>query len=265
VDPTANRVVLRPRFFDRECVFLLVTPALGSLLLAVMLALHSPQPETIHCERATQQCTYFFPGFRTGDTYTNALADWKSSKVIHDKQGGASWKVERRQGPLWLGSQQGDQATMALYAKLSADLQAFIDDPNRPTFDAMLPPSKVTYVAFALIFPFGLLLGFFGFRWWRGWYAELELDPHKRTITIHRRPMFFTGPRTLEKPVSELRLSEDVERRNIGKGQSAKFARFELWDTRGKRVFKYLTLYDNKSRAQLDADMKLLSDFVQRS
>src|SRR3954468_7288066 len=126
LDPSANRVVLRPRFFDPECVFLLVIPALGALGLAVLLIIHNPQPETVHCDRAAQTCTYFFPSFGAGDTYTNALSDWKASKVVHYKKGGASWKVERGQGPLWLGSQRGDAATMDLYAKLSADLQAFL-------------------------------------------------------------------------------------------------------------------------------------------
>jgi len=257
LDPTANRVVFRPRFFDRECVFLLVVPALGSLVLAVLLALHDPKPETVHCDRAAQTCTYFFPSF-VGNTYTNALGDWKKSEVVHYKRGGASWKVTRPQGPLWLGSQQGDQETMDLYTRFSADLQAFLDDPKRPTFDALLPPSKVTYVGFVFVFLFGLLLGFFGFRWWRGWYCELELDPHERTITIHRRPMFFTGPRTLELSVKDLKLSEHVERRDIGRGQTAKFARFELRNTAGKRVWRYTTLYDKKSRAKLDGDMALL-------
>lgn len=237
-------------------------PALGSLVLAVLLIMHSPKPETVHCDRAAQTCTYFFPSFGRGDTYTNALGDWKASKVVHYKKGGASWQVERPQGPLWLGSQQGDRATMDLYTKLSSDLQAFLDSPQRATFDAVLPSSKVTYVGFVFIQVFGLLLGYFGFRWWRGWYAELELDPRERTITIHRRPMFFTGPRTLTRPAKELRLVENVERRSVGRGQSAKFARFELRDTGGKLVFHYRTLYDRKSRAKLDGDMKLLAEFV---
>lgn len=77
--------------------------------------------------------------------------------------------------------------------------------------------------------------------------------------------MFFTGPRTLTKPVKELRLVENVERRAVGRGQTAKFAHFELRDTSGKLVFRYRTLYDRKSRAKLDGDMKLLADFIQRS
>jgi len=263
--PTQS-IVLRPRFFDRECVFLLVMPALGSLVFVVLLLVHSPKPETIHCERAIQTCTYFFPSFGSGDTYTNAIGDWKASKVVHYKAGDASWKVERTQGPLWLGLQQSDRATIDLFERLSTDLQAFLDDPNRPTFDAVVPPNQnVSYAGFIGIVAFGLLLGYFGFKWWRGWYATLELDQQQRTVTIHRRPMFFTGPRTVTKPVNELRLVEGVERRSVGRGQSAKFARFELRDPQGKLVFRYRTLYDKKSRAKLDGDMKLLADFIQRS
>jgi len=205
-------------------VTLLVLPALGSLVLVAMLLVtrESARIETVHCDRAANLCTYFFPGPFNGDTYTDALSNWKSSKVVTRKTG-TTWKVERGTTPLWLGSDTSDAPTIALYRKLSGDLQAFLGDPARATYDAALPPPPKSYVGFAFIFLFGALCGFFGFRWWRGWYAELELDPKERTITIHRRPMFFTGPRTLTRAVNELRLVEAVENRYIGRGQRAKF------------------------------------------
>lgn len=262
MDPGSNRIVLKPRFFDRECVVLLTLPALGSLVLVFMVLINKPRAETVHCDRASGHCTYFFPGPFNGDTYGDDLAHWKSSTVLTRKSGEMTWKVERTTTSLWLGSDTKDPATIALYRKLSADLQAFLSDPSRPTYDAAIPPVPPKYFPLFFVVLFGGLMGYFGFRWWRGWYAELVLDPAQRTITIHRRPMFFTGPRTLTRPVSELRLVEAVENRYIGRGQRAKFAHFELRDAAtGKRVFKYLAYYDRKSRAQLDGDMALLARF----
>ena len=241
-------------------------PCLGSFVLAVMAVMAltgTPKPQTVHCDRASGRCTYFFPGPFNGDTYSNAIAEWKSSKIVTRRNGDKTWKVERTSTPLWLGSDTKDAPTLELYRRFSADLQAFLDDPNRPTYDAEFPlPPRGSPVGAVVIIAFGLLLGRFGFRWWRGWYAELELDPAQRTITIHRRPMFFAGPRTVTRHVKDLRLVEAVENRYIGRGQRAKFAHFELREqTTNRRVFKYLALYDGKTRAQLDGDMVLLSRF----
>jgi hypothetical protein len=103
VDASANRIVLRPRFFDRECVVLLLLPALGALVLAGMVLTTTARTETVHCDRAANLCTYFFPGPFNGNTYMDALASWKSSHVVTRKSG-TTWEVERGTTPLWLGS-----------------------------------------------------------------------------------------------------------------------------------------------------------------
>lgn len=265
LDATANRLVFRPRLFDRVCVFLLVIPCLGALELAVMALLASPKPQTVHCDRASGHCAYFFPGLLNGNTYSDAITDWKSSKLVTRRNGEKTWVVDRTSTPLWLGNDTDDAPTIALYRKYSADLQAFLDDPNRATYDAEFPlPPRGSPAGVIVIVAFGLLLGWFGFRWWRGWYAELELDPAQRTITIHRRPMFFTGPRRVTHAVRDLRLHEAVEQRNVGRGNRAKFAIFELRDkATDKRVFKYAALYDGRTRAKLDGEQALLSKFFQ--
>lgn len=262
-DPTANRIVLRPRLFDRVCVFLLVVPCFGAFMLTVMVLIAHPQPQTVHCDRASGRCAYFFPGPFNGDTYSNAIAEWKHSKIITRRNGDKTWMVERTSTPLWLGTDTTDAATIELYRKYSADLQAFLDDPNRATYDAVFPlPPPVNRAPVIFIIAFGLLLGWFGFRWWRGWYAELELDAATRSIIIHRRPMFFTGPRTVTRHVKDLRLVERVEQRNVGRGNRAKFALFELREqATDKPVFKYAALYDGRTRAKLDGDMALLARF----
>ena len=244
------------------CVAFLVLPCLVAFALPVMVLMHTVKPETVHCDRASGRCTYFFDGPFSGDTYENPIAEWKSSKVVTRRNGAKTWKVERTSTPLWLGSDAKDAPTIALYDKLSADLQAFLDDPARPTFDAVFPLPHVSYVPLLFVIGFGLLLGWFGFRWWRGWYAELELDAATRSVIIHRRPMFFTGPRTVTRQVKDLRLVEAVENRYIGRGQRAKFAHFELREqATDRRVFKYLALYDGKTRAKLEGDMALLASF----
>ncbi|MBV8762538.1 MAG: hypothetical protein JO257_34960 [Deltaproteobacteria bacterium] len=244
---------------------LLLLPALGSLVLVGMLLTTRSRAETVHCDRAANLCTYFFPGPFNGDTYTDALANWKSSKVVARKSA-TTWKVERGTTPLWLGSDTQDAATIALYQQLSADLQAFLGDPARATYDASIPPPPKRYAGFVFIVLFGALCGLYGLRWWRGWYTELALDPAQRTIAIHRRPMFFTGPRTVTRPVRELKLVEAIENRYVGRGNRAKFAHFELRDAAsGKRVFKYLAFYDRKNRAQLDGDMELLARFFREA
>ena len=238
-------------------------PCLGVFVLAFMALTYKPMPQTVHCDRASARCTYFFPGPFNGDTYSNAITEWKSSKIVTRRDGEKSWKVERTSTPLWLGTDSDDAPTIELYRKYSADLQAFLDDPTRASYDAAFPiPPRGNPAGLILIVAFGLLLGWFGFRWWRGWYAELELDPAQRTITIHRRPMFFTGPRRVTIAVRELRLRESVEQRNVGRGSRAKFAIFELRDqATDKRVFKYAALYDGRTRAKLDGDQALLSKF----
>lgn len=262
-DPSANRIVLRPRFFDRECVFLLVVPCLGAAMLTVMALLARPMSETVHCDRASASCTYFFPGMFNGNTYTNPLAEWKSSKLITRKSGEKAWKVERTSTPLWLGWDSSDPSTVALFQKYAGELQTFLETPSQPTFDVAFPKEPIQRWRVIYIIAFGTFLGWFGFRWWRGWYSTLTLDPAARTITIYRKPMFFIGPRTVTRAASELRLVENVEDRYIGRGNRAKFALFELRDkATNKRVFKYVTLYDRKSRAQIDGDMALLARFV---
>jgi hypothetical protein len=74
--------------------------------------------------------------------------------------------------------------------------------------------------------------------------------------------MFFTGPRELRMPAADLRLVEGVEKRYLGRGQSAKFARFELRTPAGKQVFRYTIMYDAKNRAALDGYMQLLANHV---
>ena len=262
-DPSANRIVLRPRVFDRMCVGFLVLCCLGSVELGVMALTHTARPQTVHCDRGSGRCTYFFDGPFNGDTYSNAIAEWKSSKVITRRNGDKTWKVERTSTPLWLGTDTKDAATIALYQRMSADLQAFLDDPTRPTYDAVFPlPPPVSHFPLIFVFGFGLLLGWFGFRWWRGWYATLELDAAQRAITIHRHPMFFTGPRTVTRHVKDLRLVERVEQRSVGRGNRAKFAVFQLREqSTDSLVFKYAALYDGRTRAKLDGEMALLSRF----
>lgn len=160
---------------------------------------------------------------------------------------------------LWLADDYTKQ-----FRAMSDDYRAFVADPARATFDAAWQGIKPMPLPGAIALA-GVCL-FFALRWWRGWNAELEIDPSERTVTIRRRPMFFTGPRTLTRPATELRLVEAVENRYVGRGQRAKFVHFELRDAAsGKRVFRYLALYDKKTRAQLDADMALLAQHVQSS
>jgi len=251
-------VTLRPRFFDRLCVFFLVLPGVQALFFAVMLALPHP-PTTLHCERATQACAVFFPSLMGGDRYGYDLGDFKTSHVVVNKAGMVEWKIERGKGPLWIGQATKKDARIEEYRRLADDFQAFLLDPKRTTFDASLAP--VGGAPWPMLIIIGLVMCYFGLRWWRGWYAELELDPAAREITIHRKPMLFTGPRTKKVAASELRLVEAVENRYIGRGQRAKFARIELRDQTGKRVFRYTTLYDQKSRAVLDGYMALLAGF----
>ena len=242
---------------------MLVLPCLGTFVLAFMVLTYKPAPQTVHCDRASGRCTYFFPGPFNGDTYENPIAEWKSSKVITRRNGDKTWKVERTSTPLWLGTDTKDASTIALYDQFSADLQAFLADPARPTFDAAFPIAPIPN-RFPLVFVmgFGLLVGWFGFRWWRGWYTTHELDAAQRAITIHRHPMFFTGPRTVTRHVKDLRLVERVEQRSVGRGNRAKFAVFQLREqSTDSLVFKYAALYDGRTRAKLDGEMALLSRF----
>jgi hypothetical protein len=251
-------VTLRPRFFDRLYVTLLVLMAVGSAI-GIGLSLIPQGPPHLHCERAANTCTMFWPSPMIGSTYDYDLSTLKNSRTYKDK-GGTGWKVDWGARPLWLATSSNDPAAIAAYTRLAADFQAFLTDPSRPTFDGTYgaPPKPRIWI---FILAFGLVCGYFGFRWWRGWYAEIELDSAARELTIHRRPMFFTGPRTKKYAASELRLSEHVDKRSLGRGQSAKFATFELRDAHGKRVFKYTTMYDGKHRAVLDGHMALLRDF----
>jgi hypothetical protein len=197
------------------------------------------------------------------DTYSDQLSNFTASTVVEHKDHTASWKVERTTRPLWLGNQTGDAQLLAIYRDRSADLQAFLADRGRATYDARFElPRTGSPAGIVVIGLFSLLLAYFGFRWWRGWYAELEVAGDE--IIIRRRPMFFTGPRELRMPMGDLVLSEHVEKRYLGKGQSAKFALFELRTREGKRVFKYTTMYDQKSRGVLDGYMQLLGSHISR-
>jgi hypothetical protein len=259
LDASATRVILRPRFFDRLCVCLLLFPGIQMLVMAVLFAL-GPKPATLHCDRGTQSCQTFFPTlFLGGNHYNYDLGDFQASHVVPNRDGTYSWKVDRGKGPLWLGIATKDPAKVAQYRRMAADLQTFLDHPQTATFDASF--QTIGTAPWWLFVGVGLLACIYGFRWWRGWYAELELDRAAREITIHRRPMFFTGPRTVKLAASDVRLDEAIERRYVGNFQRALFARFELRDTHGKRVFRYATLYDKKSCAQLDGYLVALKSF----
>ena len=258
LDPSATRVTLRPRFFDRLCVCLLLLPGIQMVVMAVMF-MAGPRPGTVHCDRGTQECIAYYPSLFGGNHYHYDLGDWHASHVVQSKDGTYNWKVERGAGPLWLGLTTKDQALVARYQQMASDLQTFLDHPHSATFDASFQTMKPA--PWPMLIIIGLVMCYFGLRWWRGWYAELELDPAAREITIHRKPMLFTGPRTKKLAASELRLAEAVENRYIGRGQRAKFARIELRDQTGKLVFRYTTLYDNKSRAVIDGYMQLLAGF----
>lgn len=263
LDPSASRIVLRPRFFDRLYVVLLVAAGLGGLAFPVVFLIAGSQPhiETVHCDRASDTCTYSFPSLFGNDTYTNRLTTWTSSKAIEERDHSVSWKVERATTPLWLGTRTTDPALVAIYRAQAGELQVFLADPTRTTFDEHFEiPRSGSPAGIVLVGLLGLILAYYGFRWWRGWYAELEFAGDD--VIIRRRPMFFTGPRELRMPRAELRLVEAVEKRYLGKGQSAKFARFELQTRDGKRVFRYTTMYDGKSRAVLDGYMQLLANHV---
>lgn len=253
-------MTLRPRFFDRFYVSLLVLWAVGGVI-GAGLALIPQGPAHLHCERAPNKCTMFWPSPMIGSTYEYDLSTLKNSRTYTDK-GGTGWKVDWGARPLWLATSSNKAADIKLYTQLASDFQAFLADPSHPTFDATYgaPPAQVPI--FMVILAFGLFAGYFGFRWWRGWYATLEVDHAAREITIHRKPMFFTGPRTQKYAARDLTLSEHVDKRYLGRGASAKFAKFELRDQQGKRVFKYTIMYDNKNRAVLDGYMQLLRDFI---
>jgi len=259
LDPSATRVTLRPRFFDRLCVCLLLLPGIQMVVMAVMF-MAGPRPGTVHCDRGTQECIAYYPSLFGGNHYHYDLGDWHASHVVQNRDGTYEWKVERGQGPLWLGLATKDKATVAHYQQLAAELQAFLEHPHSATYDASFQTMKAA--PWPLLLIVGLIATFYGFRWWRGWYAELELDPGARELTIHRKPMFFTGARTRTYAAKDLRLLERIENRYVGRGQRAKFARFELRDLQGKRVFRYTTMYDAANRAVLDGYMALLKDFV---
>jgi hypothetical protein len=252
--------VFRPRFFDQLCVALLVLSGLMALVLAG-LSLRGPTATTFHCDRASQACEAYFPSLFGGDRYEYPLATLRTSQVIDRASGEASWMIDRTTGPLHLGQDSKQPEIIAGYRHMAADLQAFLNDPTRPAFDASF--TLQTHAPVAALVIVGLVMALLGFRWWRGWAAELELDRTADTLTIHRRPMFFTGPRRVTLPRRELRLREAVQLRYVGKGQRAKFARFELRDARGRRVFAYATLYDAKSRATLDGYLATLGAFCQ--
>ncbi len=253
-------MTLRPRFFDRLYVTLLVMIALGGVIMGA-LSLRPLAPAHLHCERGANQCTMVWPSAFVTDGYSYDLSTLKNSRTYAGTHGGTGWRVDWGTRDLWLAQPSTDPAAVATYTRLARDFQAFLADPSRTTFDGSYAVAGLPVGLVISVLAFGLVCGFFGVRWWRGWYAELEIDKAAGEITIHRRPMFFTGPRTVKLARRDLQLLESVEKRYLGRGQSAKFARFELHDTRGKRVFSYTTMYDRKSRAVLDGYMALLQEF----
>lgn len=232
LDPTANRIVLRPRFFDRLCVVFLVWPGLVAIALGISGAFPI-QPTTLHCDRTSGQCVM------------------TSSSIFHNESS-ITVPIEK----LWLGHNPTPDEN-----QLAANFRAFVADGTRATFDATWRTVKPPPPAIAIVM--GLLLVLAGGRWWRGWYSELELAGDE--IIIRQRPMFFTGPRERRFGKRDVQLVEGVENRYVGRGQRAKFARIELRAEDGKPVFRYSTLYDKKSRAVLDGYMQLLASHISRS
>lgn len=108
---------------------------------------------------------------------------------------------------------------------------------------------------------FGALLCFLAVRWWRGWYSTIYLDWTTRAVMIHRRPSFFGMPREARFAPGELHLAPDFEQRTLGRGGRAAFARIELYDRAGTRVFKYTAAYDNRWRGRRNAELQLLAYF----
>ena len=109
----------------------------------------------------------------------------------------------------------------------------------------------------------GIVMCSFGFRWWRGWYAELELDTAAGVIRAHRKPMLLGGPRRVTWSRSEVKLETAVSKRSVGRGQRAMFVAIALRDQAGKRVFRYTTLYDRKSKGPLDEQLAALRAFFE--
>lgn len=130
-------------------------------------------------------------------------------------------------------------------------------------FIAAFAPSTVQEDGSPLpILVVGAGLCFLAMRWWRGWYATIYLDWTTHAVMIHRRPNFFGLPREVRFAAGELTLPHDFEQRTIGRPA---FARIELHDRRGQRVFKYVAAYDNRWRGRRDAELQLLADFFRPS
>ena len=110
----------------------------------------------------------------------------------------------------------------------------------------------------------GALLCFVGIRWWRGWYSTLYLEWPTRAVKIYRRPNFFGLPREVQFAPGELRLAPDFEQR-LARGGHPAFARIELFNRAGARVFKYVAAYDNRWRSRRNAELQLLADFFRQS
>lgn len=253
------RIAFRPRVFDRVCVCLLVLPGLQMVIAAVLLAI-GPRPSELHCDRATRSCTTFFPtAFHGGDTYRHDLAPLHDSRVVEVPGREQAWKVGNGSAEIILGQGTRVAERIAQYRQLASDFQAFLADPQRATFDVTY--RDLTAPPFWLFAIMGFVMSYFGFRWWRGWYAELELDGAAGVIRIHRKPMWLGGPRRLVVARADARLEASVQRRAVGRGQRANFAVIALRDAAGKRVFNYTTLYDRKSKAALDEHMAALHAF----
>jgi hypothetical protein len=230
-------VAFHPRILDR-CLATVILLVGLTLLLATGGQMFWRPTHTLDCDRTTCHATY--PSLFGDGATTIDLADLRDSRVttIGDQ---TEWTAKSHGKTIDVGLRTSDDDVIATYQRLAPQLQAFLDDPTKPTFSARYPWRSGLHPWLFLVL--GVLVTWWGGRWIRGWHAELVFDKAAGTVTIRQRP--FGGRRTI--PLADIARIEGSDRVVQSLYGAMRYARLRMIGKNGKVLWHYRTMFDAKS------------------
>jgi len=254
----SEAVRFRPRAITQLGMWALLVFGGSNLLLAYRQTSGPPLAE-LHCSRTTHECKeHSSDAFGLTDDYTYGFKLLTNSRVEQIREG-TEWVVTDGDTVRSLGGATRDAAQAAEYRRLAAGFEDFLTDPHRDRFDAVYQAVGMS-LPLATIFLAVLAIGalYLAFSWWRGWVADLCFDRAAGTVTIDRRPMFFTGKRRMALHLAQLVpvfVEEDRAQTFLGRYgpiKTVKFVRIELRDREGTTYFSYAMPYDDAGKPAAD-------------
>ncbi len=245
-------VEFRPRLWEAFWATLVLLVGLSQLVLGAAFTFTKPTAE-LTCDRAS---CHLVAHTLFGGTQDFTL---ETAALQHSRVNQGAWVVDKQGQRFELGSPTSDAELSRRYVQLAAELQAFLDDPGKPTFTASFPAGTPPMTA--LFFVIGALAIAWGLKWRRGWKASLVFDRAAGTLVIHQRPWGRTRTIPLS-DISRVSASDRVAHTLYG---NLRWEDIAVHGAGGRPLWRYRTMFTRKTYRHVQESLASMQSFLSRS